>query len=165
MDSLREKIGRREFLGNGAKIAVGASALTVASKTRKSKAASSGSNRAKAPKFILDSHIHCGGTEDWVEEMVKTYRPRNAMAFVLTWMKDMKLMKDAAADYPDVFIRRRTMTTPLISRYIGCVRNIVCTRCSTREFRLTVLRTSRSGAHRQGCDQFIWTRFADSFRE
>ena len=84
MDRLREKIGRREFLGNSAKIAVGASALTVAGKTPKSKAASSASNPAKAPKFILDSHIHCGGTEAWVEQMLKTYRPRNAMALVLT---------------------------------------------------------------------------------
>ena len=104
MDRLREKIGRREFLGNSAKIAVGASALTVTSKTPKSKAASSASNPAKVPKFILDSHIHCGGTEAWVEQMLKIYRPRNAMAFVLTWMKDMKLMKEAAAGYPDVFI-------------------------------------------------------------
>ena len=104
MKALRVNMGRREFLGNSAKIAVGASALAAASKTPKSKAASSGRNPARAPKFILDSHIHCGGTKAWVEEMVKIYRPRNAMAFVLTWITDMKLMKDAAASYPDVFI-------------------------------------------------------------
>ena len=34
----------------------------------------------------------------------KTYRPRNAMACVLTWMKDLELMKDAIAGNPNVFI-------------------------------------------------------------
>jgi len=104
METWREKIGRREFLGNSAKVAVAASVLTAANKADTSSAASPGSNPAEAPKFILDSHIHCGGTEAWVEEMVKTYRRFNAMAFVLTWVDDMKLMKDAAVSYPDVFI-------------------------------------------------------------
>jgi len=104
MERWREKIGRREFLGSGTKLAMATSVLTLANKAAKPAAASSGSNPAKAPQFILDSHIHCDGTEAWVEEVVKTYRPLNAMAFALTWMKDMKLMKDAAASYPDVFI-------------------------------------------------------------
>jgi hypothetical protein len=59
---------------------------------------------ADLPGFILDSHIHCGGTEAWVHEMVRVYRPKNAMACVLTWMKDLDLMKAAMAAYPDVFI-------------------------------------------------------------
>ena len=104
MDTLTEKIRRRVFLGRGVKVAMGAAALTAASKAAKPAAASSASRSAKAPKFILDSHIHCGGTKAWVEEMVKIYRRHNAMAFVLTWMDDMELMKDAAASYPDVFI-------------------------------------------------------------
>jgi predicted TIM-barrel fold metal-dependent hydrolase len=99
-----EKMRRREFLGNGAKIAMGAAVLTGVNDAIKPVIASSGSNSVKVPKFILDSHIHCGGTEVWVEEMVKIYRRHNAMAFVLTWMDDMELMKDAAASYPDVFI-------------------------------------------------------------
>ena len=104
MDKLTEKMRRREFLGNGAKVAMGAAILTAANDTVKPASASSGGSSAEVPKFILDSHIHCGGTEAWVEEMVKTYRHHNAMAFVLTWMDDMELMKDAAASYPDVFI-------------------------------------------------------------
>ena len=104
MDTLIEKMQRREFLGTGTKVAMGVAALTLASKAAKPAAASSASSSAKAPKFILDSHIHCGGTETWVEEMVKIYRRHNAMAFVLTWIDDMELMKDAAASFPDVFI-------------------------------------------------------------
>ena len=94
MDRLTKKMRRREFLGNGAKVAMGAAVLTGANKAAMPAAASSAGNSVKIPKFILDSHIHCGGTEAWVEEMVKTYRRHNAMAFVLTWMDDMKLMKD-----------------------------------------------------------------------
>jgi len=104
MDTLTEKMRRREFLGGSAKVAMGAAVLTAANHAAQPAAASSGSSPAKVPKFILDSHIHCGGTEAWVEEMVKTYRRHNAMAFVLTWIGDMELMKDAAASYPDVFI-------------------------------------------------------------
>jgi predicted TIM-barrel fold metal-dependent hydrolase len=58
----------------------------------------------KWPDFILDSHIHCGGDEAWVEEMVAVYRPRGAMACVLTWIEDLELMVDAIAAHPDVFI-------------------------------------------------------------
>ena len=49
------------------------------------------------PGFILDSHIHCGGSEKWVTEMVAAYRPRKAMACVLTWIEDLELMVDAIA--------------------------------------------------------------------
>jgi hypothetical protein len=56
------------------------------------------------PDFILDSHIHCGGNEAWVEEMVTVYRRRNAMACVLTRIEEMELMVDAITAYPDVFI-------------------------------------------------------------
>ena len=104
MDKLTEKMRRREFLGNSAKVAMGAVALAVVNNASEPVEGSSGNNPAKVPKFILDSHIHCGGTEAWVEEMVKTYRRYNAMASVLTWIENMALMKDAAASYPDVFI-------------------------------------------------------------
>ncbi|MHC4699472.1 MAG: amidohydrolase family protein [Planctomycetota bacterium] len=103
MDTLTEKMRRREFLGGGAKAAVAAAVLTAANNSAEPAAASVG-GPAPPPKFILDSHIHCGGTEAWVEEMVAIYRRHNAMAFVLTWMDDMALMKEAAASYPDVFI-------------------------------------------------------------
>ncbi|MBL7189219.1 MAG: amidohydrolase family protein [Phycisphaerae bacterium] len=105
MDELTESMRRREFLGGSAKVAMGAAALTAVNQAARPAATSSNSSSTKAPKFILDSHIHCGGTEAWVEEMVKTYRHYNAMAFVLTWMDDMELMKDAATSYPDVFIK------------------------------------------------------------
>ncbi|KPK36098.1 MAG: hypothetical protein AMJ65_16695 [Phycisphaerae bacterium SG8_4] len=104
MDRLTDKMRRRDFLGNGAKAAVGAAVLTAANNAARPAVASSRSSSAKVPQFILDSHIHCGGTEAWVEEMVRTYRRHNAMAFVLTWIGDMELMKDAAASHPDVFI-------------------------------------------------------------
>jgi predicted TIM-barrel fold metal-dependent hydrolase len=39
-----------------------------------------------------------------VDEMVAVYRRHNAMACVLTWIEDLKLMADAVRSYPDVFI-------------------------------------------------------------
>jgi predicted TIM-barrel fold metal-dependent hydrolase len=105
MDKLQRRIGRRQFLGNGAKLAVAASLLTGANKSKAAETAPAETTATKPPDFILDAHIHCGSKDAWVEEMVKIYRPRNAMAFVLTWMDDMKLMNDAAASYPDLFIK------------------------------------------------------------
>ena len=55
-------------------------------------------------RFIIDSHIHAGHDNDWVQRMVKIYREHNAMACVLTWMEDFELIKKAIEDYPDVFI-------------------------------------------------------------
>lgn len=62
------------------------------------------SSRLAAQDFIIDAHIHTRGNQQWVEDMVKTYRARNAMACVLTWMEDFELVKEAAEKYPDVFI-------------------------------------------------------------
>ena len=104
MDNSKKTMPRREFFGHGAKIAVAASALSVMGKSSAAEAAAVTRGGGKKPKFIIDSHIHCGGTEKWVEEMVKVYRPYNAMACVLTWMKDMELMKDAISSYPGLFI-------------------------------------------------------------
>jgi uncharacterized protein len=61
-------------------------------------------NRATAQEFIIDSHIHAGHDQQWVDDMVLIYRPRNAMACVLTWMDDFELINAAAKKYPDVFI-------------------------------------------------------------
>ena len=55
-------------------------------------------------KFIIDSHIHAGHDQQWVEDMVKIYREHNAMACVLTFMDDFELIRDAVKKYPDVFI-------------------------------------------------------------
>jgi predicted TIM-barrel fold metal-dependent hydrolase len=65
---------------------------------------SSSASQASPPDFIIDSHVHCGGTEKWVQAMVDDYRPRNAMVCVLTWPDDMELMVKAMEEYPDVFI-------------------------------------------------------------
>lgn len=97
-------IDRRQFLGDGAKLSIAASALGVLPGVPAARAAQETAGPRKAPPFILDSHVHCGGTEAWVQDMVRTYRPRNARACVLTWMKDMDLMKKAIAGHPDVFI-------------------------------------------------------------
>jgi predicted TIM-barrel fold metal-dependent hydrolase len=104
MTKSRNKIGRREFLGNGAKLAVAASALAMAGKDTKAEAAKSTYSLSKKPKFIIDAHYHCRGTKEWVEETVKIYRAHNAMACVFTRMRDLELIKGAIASYPDVFI-------------------------------------------------------------
>ncbi len=100
-------MNRREFLGNGAVLAAAASGIDKV-QAGASEASEAGNplqaGSTGIPKFIIDSHIHCGGTEAWVQEMVGIYRPRNAMACVLTWIKDMDLMRNAAAFHPDVFI-------------------------------------------------------------
>ena len=57
-----------------------------------------------AKRFIIDSHIHAGHNQQWVQDMVRIYREHNAMACVLTFMEDFELIKKAAEDYPDVFI-------------------------------------------------------------
>jgi len=98
------RIYRRQFLENSAKLSVAASTLGVLQGVPVANAVQETASPPKAPKFIIDSHIHCGGTEAWVQDMVRTYRPRKAMACVLTWMKEMDLMKNAMAGYPDVFI-------------------------------------------------------------
>jgi len=103
MDNLKD-MPRREFFGHGAKMAVAASAVSVMAKSGNAEPNPVKSSAGNKPGFIIDSHIHCGGAEEWVEEMIKIYHPHNAMACVLTWMRDMELMKEAIASYPDVFI-------------------------------------------------------------
>ena len=99
-----EKLSRRDFIGRSTKVAVAASALGVMTKSNQVDAEPVKNSQAKKPKFIIDSHIHCGSTEKWIEEMVQIYRTHNAMACVLTWMRDMELMKDAISSYSDLFI-------------------------------------------------------------
>lgn len=96
-------IGRREFFNRGIKAAA-ATTLVSSVHPINSAEASVPSEKITPPNFIIDSHIHCGGTEKWVEDMVRIYRPYNAMACVLTWMKDMDLMVEAIKSYPDLFI-------------------------------------------------------------
>jgi predicted TIM-barrel fold metal-dependent hydrolase len=95
-------INRRKFLGHSVK------AVAAASVASHVEAALAGSQvEPQVPEdisFIIDSHNHCGGTEQWVEEMVQTYRPRHAMACVLTRPNDLDLMREAITSYPDIFI-------------------------------------------------------------
>ena len=99
MSERQDGIGRRSFLGVGA--AAAALGATAAAEPGPARAPRVESTR---PDFILDSHIHCGGDEAWVEEMVAVYRRHNAMACVLTWIEDLELMVDAVRSHPDVFI-------------------------------------------------------------
>ncbi|HUU29274.1 MAG TPA: amidohydrolase family protein [archaeon] len=57
-----------------------------------------------AKRFVIDSHIHAGHDQDWVQRVVKIYREHNAMACVLTFMEDFELIKNAVREYPNVFI-------------------------------------------------------------
>lgn len=103
MKTSSENIGRRKFFNKGLKIA--AASTIIPSIIHNAKAgASPVSDKSDLPDFILDSHIHCGSTEKWVEDMVRIYRPYNAMACVLTWIEDMELMVDAIKSHPDLFI-------------------------------------------------------------
>lgn len=103
MGNSQKKMARREFLGNGAKLAVAASLLAKAKKTHAEEQAVQSSPK-KPPKFMIDAHYHCKSTKEWVEQTVKIYRQHNAMACTLTRIEDMELIKDAMASYPDVFI-------------------------------------------------------------
>ena len=94
-------INRRRFM---TKVAAAASTLGVMNKTGGKVGSVPVSQNGHKPEFIIDSHIHCRGTEEWVEEMVDIYRAHNAMACVLTWFDDLKIMRDAIKSYPDVFI-------------------------------------------------------------
>ena len=55
-------------------------------------------------RFVIDSHQHYQSAPDYVERLVKVYRPRNAMACVLTPIAGFEVIKKAAADHPDVII-------------------------------------------------------------
>lgn len=84
---------RRDFIR-----LLGAAGLTLAGRTAFAQA-------AQAPRrFIIDSHQHYSAAPDYVERLVRVYRPRKAMACVLTPMAGFEIIKKAAADYPDVII-------------------------------------------------------------
>ena len=55
-------------------------------------------------RFIIDSHMHFDDRPDFFERLVAMYRPRNAMACVLTPMSGFEATRRAAADHPDVVI-------------------------------------------------------------
>jgi len=103
METPPKKISRRNFFNKGIKVA--AVSTFVSSVLKNSNLNASEVHKVpELPDFIIDSHIHCGSTEKWVEDMVRIYRSYNAMACVLTWIEDLDLMVDAIKSYPDVFI-------------------------------------------------------------
>src|SRR5215210_2422809 len=55
-------------------------------------------------RFIIDTHQHYSASPDYIERLVKVYRPRNAMACVLTPMSGFEVVRKAAAQHPDVVI-------------------------------------------------------------
>lgn len=97
-----KNLGRRSFLKQSAGAAVVASAVGGVTGQASSQATTPG--RSKAPDFIIDSHIHCGGTDAWVNDVLRNHGARQAMACVLTRIKDMELVRKAMKDHPEVFI-------------------------------------------------------------
>lgn len=57
-----------------------------------------------ARRFVIDSHQHWRMAPDYIDTLVRTYRPRNAMACVLTPFEGLETVRQAAARFPDVVI-------------------------------------------------------------
>jgi uncharacterized protein len=55
-------------------------------------------------RFIIDSHQHYRDEPGYIDALVQTYRPRNAMACVLTPMRGLDVVRRAAEAHPDVVI-------------------------------------------------------------
>ncbi len=102
---MKDFINRKQFVASLASfsIAAGLGSLIPKSASGSEKSANPEKD-ISMPKFIIDSHLHYGTTEKWVDEVVKNYKPLNAMACAITFMKDMGLLKEAIHSYPDVFI-------------------------------------------------------------
>lgn len=56
-------------------------------------------------RFIIDSHLHYRDQPDFIETLVRTYRPRNAMACVLTPYRHFEKVR-AACGVPEPSRRR-----------------------------------------------------------
>ncbi|MGH9338872.1 MAG: amidohydrolase family protein [Acidobacteriota bacterium] len=72
-------------------------------------AAAAGGYRAVAQaqprrRFIVDAHQHFSSDPDYIQRLVQTYGPRNAMACVLTPMSGFEAVKEAAGRHPEVVI-------------------------------------------------------------
>jgi predicted TIM-barrel fold metal-dependent hydrolase len=60
--------------------------------------------QASQRRFVIDAHQHYSASRDYIDRLVKVYRPRNAMACVLTPIAGFDVVKKAAAQHPDVII-------------------------------------------------------------
>jgi predicted TIM-barrel fold metal-dependent hydrolase len=93
--------GRRDFLKLAA---AAAGAVAGGGPSAGSAAAERGEQTQPPRRFIIDSHQHFDARPDYFDKLVATYRPRNAMACVLTPMAGFEATKRAAAAHPDVVI-------------------------------------------------------------
>ena len=55
-------------------------------------------------RFIIDSHQHYADDPAYIDTLVRIYRPRHAMACVLTPIRGLEVVRKAAAAHPDVII-------------------------------------------------------------
>jgi predicted TIM-barrel fold metal-dependent hydrolase len=66
-----------------------------------------GTSQAQTPvprRFIIDSHHHFDSAPGYLDRLVSIYRPRNAMACVLTRSQHLETVRGAAQKHPDVII-------------------------------------------------------------
>jgi len=61
-------------------------------------------SKPPARRFIIDAHQHYNASPDYIERLVKVYRPSNAMACVLTPVSGFEVVRKAVAQHPDVVI-------------------------------------------------------------
>jgi predicted TIM-barrel fold metal-dependent hydrolase len=92
---------RRDFIRM---MALGATGAALAAHTSFSQSAQPAQPAQSARRFVIDSHQHYSEAPDYIERLVRIYRPRNAMACVLTPMAGFEVVKKAAAAHPDVVI-------------------------------------------------------------
>jgi predicted TIM-barrel fold metal-dependent hydrolase len=86
-------------------VAVGALGATAFVWSAGDRLATMSATQQAAPRrFVIDSHQHWRSDSDYVDKLVRTYRPRNAMACVLTPVDGLDRVRQAAAQYPDVII-------------------------------------------------------------
>lgn len=87
-----------------------ASALTVAAAAVGAIAMAAASNLQTSPpqspaaRVIIDSHQHYQDEPGYIDTLVEIYRPRHAMACVLTPIEALEVVRKAAAAHPDVII-------------------------------------------------------------
>ncbi len=63
-----------------------------------------GEQTGPPPRFIVDSHQHYRDDPGYIDRLVRTYRPRHAMACVLTPVAALDVVRKAAVAHPDVII-------------------------------------------------------------
>ena len=93
-------MARRRFILQGGAALVGGVLGRAASTAPSSLSSSFGQSR----RLIIDSHQHFSPAPDYLDRLVRIYRPRRAMACVLTRAAHLETVRRAAADHPDVII-------------------------------------------------------------